>query len=91
METLNDIKTDVCDMLVYCDVISSKDSSTQSKIAFTHLMGKGAKRIAEKCDKLEKDHDRVDRASKILEEKHDIFNQNVYTINRGVKCGLMNK
>ena len=42
-------------MLVYCDVISSKDSSTQSKIAFTHLMGEVAKRIATKCDKLEKE------------------------------------
>ena len=58
METLDDIKTDVCDMLVYCDVISSKDSSTQSKIGFTRLMGKVAKRIAEKCDKLEKELDK---------------------------------
>ena len=55
MKILNDIKTYICDMLVYCDVISSKDSSTQSKIAFVHLMGKVAKRIAEKCDKLEKE------------------------------------
>ena len=55
METLDDIKTDVCDMLVYCDVISSKDSSTQSKIGFARLMGKVAKRIAEECDKLEKE------------------------------------
>lgn len=55
METLNDIKTYICDMLVYCDVISSKDSSVQSKIAFVHLMGKVAKRIAEKCDILEKE------------------------------------
>lgn len=58
MDTLKDIKTDVCDMLVYCDVISSKDSSTQSKIGFTRLMGKVAKRIAEKCDKLEKELDK---------------------------------
>lgn len=58
METLNDIKTYICDMLVYCDVISSKDSSTKSKVAFTHLMGKAAKRIAEKCDKLEKEIER---------------------------------
>ena len=55
METLKDIKTYICDMLVYCDVISSKDSSTQSKIAFTNLMGKAAKRIETKCDKLEKE------------------------------------
>jgi hypothetical protein len=55
MDTLEEIKTYIDDMVVYCDVISSKDSSTQSKIAFTHLMGKGAKRIAEKCDKLEKE------------------------------------
>ena len=53
MEILKDIKTDVCDMLVYCDVISSKDSSTQSKIGFARLMGKVAKGIADKCDKLE--------------------------------------
>lgn len=55
METVNDIKTYICDMLVYCDVISSKDSSVKSKIAFTNLMGKVAKRIADKCDKLEKE------------------------------------
>ena len=55
METLEDIKTYICDILVYCDVISSKDSSTQSKIAFVHLMGKVAKRIAVKCDILEKE------------------------------------
>ena len=59
METLDDIKTDVCDMLVYCDVISSKDSSTQSKIGFARLMGKVAKRIAEECDKLEKELENV--------------------------------
>ena len=52
METLKDIKTYICDMLVYCDVISSKDSSTQSKIAFAYLMGDVAKRIATKCEKL---------------------------------------
>ena len=55
MDTLKDIKTYICDMLVYCDVISSKDSSTQSKIAFVHMMGKVAKRIAEKCETLEKE------------------------------------
>ena len=58
METLKEIKDYICDMLVYCDVISSKDSSTQSKIAFTHLMSKATKRIAEKCDKLEKELDK---------------------------------
>jgi hypothetical protein len=58
METLKDIKTDVCDMLVYCDVISSKDSSAQSKIGFARLMGKVAKGIADKCDKLEKELER---------------------------------
>ena len=55
METLKDIKTYTCDMLVYCDVISSKDSTAQSKIAFTHLMGEVAERIKAKCDKLEKE------------------------------------
>ena len=55
MDKLKDIKTYICDMLVYCDVISSKDYSTQSKIAFVHLMGKVAKRIAKKCDILEKE------------------------------------
>ena len=44
-----------CDMLVYCDVISSKDSTTQSKVNFTHLMGNVAERIKVKCDKLEKE------------------------------------
>jgi len=55
MNTLKDIKTYICDILVYCDVISSKDSSVQSKIAFTNLMGEVAKRIAEKCETLEKE------------------------------------
>lgn len=60
MDTIKDIKTDVCDMLVYCDVISSKDSSTKSKIAFSHLMGEVAERIKDKCDKLEKELANVD-------------------------------
>ena len=55
MDTLKDIKTYICDMLVYCDVISSKDSTTQSKVNFTHLMGNVAERIKVKCDKLEKE------------------------------------
>ena len=54
METLEDIKTDVCDMLVYCDVINS-NSTIKSKIAFTNLMGDVAERIKAKCDKLEKE------------------------------------
>ena len=58
MDTLKDIKTYICDMLVYCDVISSKDSSTQSKIVFVHLMEKVAKRIAAKCEILEKELER---------------------------------
>lgn len=58
METLKEIKTYICDMLVYCDVISSKDSTAQSKIAFTHLMGEVAERIKDKCDKLEKELER---------------------------------
>ena len=55
METLKDIKTYICDMLVYCDVISSKDSTTKCKADFAHLMGKVAERIKDKCDKLEKE------------------------------------
>ena len=55
MDTLKEIKTYICDMLVYCDVISSKDSSVQSKVNFTHLMGNVAERIKVKCDKLEKE------------------------------------
>ncbi len=57
METLKDIKVYIADMVIYCDVINS-DATTKSKIAFTHLMGKVAKRIAEKCDKLEKELER---------------------------------
>ena len=59
METLKDIKTDICDMLVYCDVISSKDSTTKCKIDFTRLVGKVAERIKTKCDKLEKELESV--------------------------------
>ena len=55
METLKEIKTYICDMLVYCDVISSKDSSVKSKVEFTYLMGDVAERIKAKCDKLEKE------------------------------------
>ena len=55
METLKEIKTYICDMLAYCDVISSKDSTTKCKVNFTHLMGNVAERIKVKCDKLEKE------------------------------------
>ena len=55
METFEDIKTYIADMVAYCNVISDKDSSVKSMIAFTNLMGNVAKRIAKKCDKLEKE------------------------------------
>ena len=58
METLDEIKTYIADMVVYCDVISDKNSSVKSKVAFTNLMGKVAKRIAKKCDILEKEVER---------------------------------
>ena len=59
MDALKDIKTYICDMLVYCDVISSKDSTTKCKADFAHLMGKVAERIKTKCDKLEKELENV--------------------------------
>ena len=55
METLEEIKTYIADMVAYCNVISDKDSSVKSKIAFTYLMGDVAERIKAKCDKLEKE------------------------------------
>ncbi len=55
METLEDIQTYIADIVMYCDVISNKESHTKSKIAFTHLMGNIAERIKVKCDKLEKE------------------------------------
>ena len=55
METLEDIKTYIADMVAYCNVISDKDSSVKSKMAFTYLMGDVAERIKAKCDKLEKE------------------------------------
>ena len=55
MDTLKDIKTDLCDMLVYCDVISSKDSTMKCKVDFAHLMGDVAERIKAKCDILGKE------------------------------------
>ena len=45
-------------MVAYCNVISDKDSSVKSKIAFTYLMGDVAERIKAKCDKLEKELDK---------------------------------
>ena len=60
MDTLEDIKTYIADMMAYCAVISSKDSSTQSKIAFAYLMGDVAKRIATKCEILEKELESAD-------------------------------
>ena len=60
MDTLEEIKTYIDDMVVYCDVISSKDSSTQSKISFARLIGRAAKRIAGKCDKLAKELENED-------------------------------
>lgn len=59
METLDDIKTCIDDMVVYCDVIDS-NYTTKSKIAFTHLMGEVAERIKAKCDKLEKELENAD-------------------------------
>jgi len=59
METLEEIKTYIADMVAYCNVISDKDSSVKSKVAFTHLMGKEAKRIADKCEILEKELESV--------------------------------
>jgi hypothetical protein len=54
METLEDIKTYIANMETYCEVIES-DATTKCKIDFTRLVGKVAKRIATKCDKLEKE------------------------------------
>ena len=55
METLEEIKTYIADMVAYCNVISDKDSSVKSKIAFTYLMGDVAERIKDKCEILEKE------------------------------------
>ena len=54
METLEDIKTDIADMEKYCKIINS-DATMPCKIAFTNMMRDVAKRIAKKCDKLEKE------------------------------------
>lgn len=57
METLEDIKIYIADMEKYCKVIDS-DATIPSKIAFNAIMRDVAKRIAEKCDKLEKELDK---------------------------------
>ena len=54
METLEDIKTYIANMETYCEVIES-DATTKCKIDFTRLVGKVAERIADKCNKLEKE------------------------------------
>ena len=54
METLEDIKTYIADMEKYCKIINS-DATYPCKVAFTNIMRDVAKRIAEKCDKLEKE------------------------------------
>lgn len=54
METLEDIKTYICDMEKYCKAIES-DATTKCKIDFTRLVGKVAKRIEKKCEILEKE------------------------------------
>ena len=57
METLEEIKTYIADMEKYCMVIDS-DTTMSCKIAFTNMMRYVAKRIAKKCDKLEKELDK---------------------------------
>ena len=57
METLEDIKTDIADMEKYCKIINS-DATYPCKVAFTNMIRYVAKRIAEKCDKLEKELDK---------------------------------
>ena len=57
METLNDIKTYIADMEKYCKIINS-DATMPCKIAFTKVMRDVAKRIAKKCDILEKEIER---------------------------------
>ena len=58
METLEDIKTYIADMEKYCRVINS-DATFPCKIAFTKVMRDVAKKIAKKCDKLEKELESV--------------------------------
>ena len=58
METLDDIKTYIADMEKYCRVINS-DATFPCKVAFTKVMRDVAKKIAKKCDKLEKELESV--------------------------------
>lgn len=57
METLEEIKTYIADMEKYCKIINS-DATMPCKIAFTKVMRDVAKRIAKKCDTLEKEIER---------------------------------
>ena len=54
MKTLEDIKTYIADMEKYCKIINS-GATFPCKVAFTKVMRDVALRIAEKCDKLEKE------------------------------------
>ena len=58
METLDDIKTCIADMEKYCKIINS-GATFPCKVAFTKVMRDVAKKIAEKCDKLEKELESV--------------------------------
>ena len=58
MDTLNDIKTYIADMEKYCKVIES-DATMPCKVAFMKVMRDVAKKIAKKCDKLEKELESV--------------------------------
>ena len=54
MDTLEEIKIYIADMEKYCKIINS-DATMPCKIAFTNMMRDVAKRIAKKCEKLEKE------------------------------------
>ena len=58
METLEDIKTCIADMEKYCKIINS-GATFPCKVAFTKVMRDVAKKIAKKCDKLEKELESV--------------------------------
>ena len=58
METLEEIKTYIADMEKYCKIINS-DATMPCKVAFTKVMRDVAKKIAKKCDKLEKELESV--------------------------------
>lgn len=53
METLEDIKACLEDMEKYCEIISHKDSSPESKEAFLRITRKTIRRLIAKCDRLE--------------------------------------